>query len=101
LLHSESDLWNHREDIHITHKPDAEKRKRQRQWEEGEDKQAEMSGAATTKRHRLQEKLEDDDSKAPKGQKATPNSRSKDSLGHTFVNGIAPRLVDGNGVVLT
>jgi len=84
VLHSESDVWNHLGDIHSTHKPNARK-KRQRQQEEGDDEQVEMSGAAK-KRPRLQGKLEDEDCKLPGGQKASPKGRSKDPLGHTFVN---------------
>ncbi|TAQ83756.1 hypothetical protein B7494_g7916 [Chlorociboria aeruginascens] len=85
VLHSESDLWNHLGDIHSTHKPDARK-KRQRQQEEGDDERAETSGAARTKRRRLPGKLEDEDCKVPGGQKSAPKSRSKDPLGHSFVN---------------
>jgi hypothetical protein len=85
VLYSESDLWNHLGDIHSTHKPDARK-KRQRQQEEGDDERAETSGAARTKRPRLQGKLEDKDCKVPGGQKSAPKGRSKDPLGHTFVN---------------
>jgi hypothetical protein len=85
VLHSESDLWDHLGDTHSTHKPDAGK-KRQRQREEGEDERAETSGAATTKRRRLQVKLEDEDSKAQGARKSAPKGRSRDPLGHTFVN---------------
>jgi hypothetical protein len=84
VLHSESDLWNHSGDIHSTHKPDARK-KRQRQ-QEGDDERAETSGAARTKRRRLPGKLKDEDCKVPGGQKSAPKGRSKDPLGHTFVN---------------
>jgi hypothetical protein len=48
-----------------------------------------MSGAAKKKRPRLQEKLEDKDCKVPGGQKSALNSRSKNPLGHTFVNILA------------
>jgi hypothetical protein len=85
VLHSESDLWNHLGDIHSTHKPDARK-KRQRQQEEGDDERAEISGAAKKKRRRLPGKLEDEYCKVPVGQKSAPKGRSKDPLGHSFVN---------------
>ncbi|KAI9739317.1 MAG: hypothetical protein M1834_007530 [Cirrosporium novae-zelandiae] len=94
VLHSESDLWNHIGDIHSTYKSDAGK-KRQRQREESEDEQAETSGAATTKRRRFQEKLEDEDSKAPGDRKSTPEGRSKEPLGHTFVNILATNFDPG------
>ena len=85
MLYSELDLWHHLEDIHSTHKPYAEK-KRQIKQEEGEDKRTEMLGAAKRKRARLQGKLEDEDSKVPGGRKSALKGRSKDPLGHTFVN---------------
>jgi hypothetical protein len=85
VLRSESDLWNHLGELHSTHKPDARK-KRQRQQEERDDEQVEMSGAAKKKRPRLQGKLEDEDCKVPGGPKSAPKGRSKDLLGHTFVN---------------
>jgi hypothetical protein len=93
-----SDLWNHLGDIHSTHKPDARK-KRQRQQEEGDNEQVEMSGAAKKKRPRIQGKLEDEDCKVPGGQKSAPKGRSKAPLGHLFVNILAvdfdPCLADG------
>jgi Chromo (CHRromatin Organisation MOdifier) domain len=85
VRHSESDLWDHLGDTHDTHEPDAGK-KRRRQRGEGEDERAEMSGAATTKRRRLQEKLEDEDSKVPGGRKSAVKGCSEDPLGYTFVN---------------
>ncbi|KAG9231523.1 hypothetical protein BJ875DRAFT_498260 [Amylocarpus encephaloides] len=51
--------------------------------EEGDDERAETSGAARTKRPRLQGKLEDEDYKVPGGQKSAPKGRSKDPLSHT------------------
>jgi hypothetical protein len=98
VLHSESDLWNHLRDIHSTHKPDARK-KRQRQQEEGDDERAKTSGAARTKRPRLQGKLEDEDCKVPGGQKSAPKGRSKDPLGHTFVNISAMDLIRAQRMV--
>jgi hypothetical protein len=85
VLYSESDLWHHLEDIYSTHKPNTEK-KRQSKQDKGEDKQVEMLGAAKRKRPRLQQKLEDKDSKVPSGLKSGPKGRSKDPLGHAFVN---------------
>ncbi|KAF2793861.1 hypothetical protein K505DRAFT_35030 [Melanomma pulvis-pyrius CBS 109.77] len=84
VLHSESDLWHHLGDIHSTDKPDAGK-KRQRQREEGDNQEAETSGAVITKRRRLPGKLEDCESKVPGGRKSAPKDCSKDPLGHTFV----------------
>jgi hypothetical protein len=78
-------LWHHLGDIHSTHRPDAGK-KRQSQREKGEDGRVEISGAAKKKQHRLKGKLEDKDCILLGGQKSAPKGRSKDPLGHTFVN---------------
>jgi hypothetical protein len=45
-----------------------------------------MPAAARKKRSRLPEKLEDKDYKVPSSPKSAAPSRSKDPLGHTFVN---------------
>jgi hypothetical protein len=85
VLYSESDLWHHLEDIHSTHKPNTGK-KRQSKGKEDEDEQVKVLNATKRKRPRLQGKLEDEDSKVPGGRKSAPKGRSKDLLGHMFVN---------------
>jgi hypothetical protein len=85
VLGSELELWYHLRDIHSTLKSNIGK-KRQRQWDEDEEKQVEASGAAKKKQSRFKGRIESQDAQTKRGQKSTLKGKPKNSVGRAFVN---------------